>query len=360
MAAILRAPGLGGVWGTVRGLATAVRQAEPATAGLDAKQMNLCSAVNDALHIAMDENPKTLVFGEDVSFGGVFRCTVGLAEKHGKHRVFNTPLCEQGIVGFGIGAAAQGYSPIVEIQFADYIFPAFDQITNEAAKYRFRSGGEFNVGGLTIRTPYGAVGHGGHYHSQSPEAFFTHIPGIKVVMPSGPRETKGLLLSAIRDPNPVVVFEAKMLYRTAVEDVPTGDYSIPLGQARIARAGSDVTLVGWGQQVLVLEQAAKELAASDGIEAEVIDLRTLLPWDAEAVAASVEKTGRLVVSHEAPLTSGFGAEIVAAISDRCFYSLEAPPLRIAGYDTPFPLVCEPLYLPGVQRVVDGVRRLLRA
>ena len=299
---------------------------------------------------------RSLVFGEDVAFGGVFRCTAGLLDRFGRHRVFNTPLTEQGIVGFAIGAAAEGYSPIAEIQFADYIFPAFDQITNEAAKYRYRTGGSYNLGGLTIRTPYGAVGHGGHYHSQSPESFFTHIPGIKVVMPSGPAEAKGLFLAAARDPNPVVFFEAKMLYRTAIDAVPTGDYEIPLGKARVARHGTDVTVVSWGQQVLVAELAAKEVEESDGISCEVIDLRTLLPWDADTVVESVNKTGRLVVTHESPITSGFGAEVVSTISDRCFWKMEAPPKRVAGYDIPFPLVYEPLYLPTARKVADAIRQ----
>ncbi|KAG7671708.1 hypothetical protein Ndes2526B_g07403 [Nannochloris sp. 'desiccata'] len=324
------------------------------------KDMNYCTAVNDALYKIMATDSKSLVFGEDVAFGGVFRCTVGLRERYGPHRVFNTPLTEQGIIGFAIGAAAEGYSPIAEIQFADYIFPAFDQITNEAAKYRYRTGGSYNVGGLTIRTPYGAVGHGGHYHSQSPESFFTHIPGIKVVMPSGPAEAKGLLIAAARDPNPVVFFEAKMLYRTATESVPIGDYEIPLSQARVAKDGEDVTVVTWGQQVLVAELAAKELEENDGIRCEVIDLRTLLPWDVDTVINSVNKTGRLVVTHEAPITSGFGAEVVSTIADRCFWKLEAPPVRVAGYDIPFPLVYEPLYLPTARRVADAVRETVKA
>ena len=299
------------------------------------------------------------MFGEDVAFGGVFRCTVGLLDRYGKHRVFNTPLSEQGIVGFAIGAAAEGYSPIAEIQFADYIFPAFDQITNEAAKYRYRTGGAYDVGGLTIRTPYGAVGHGGHYHSQSPEAFFTHIPGIKVVMPSSPREAKGLLLASVRDPNPVVFFEAKMLYRTSVEAVPVGEYEIPLGKARIVRHGTDVTIVTWGQQVLVAELAAKEVEEKYNIRCKIIDLRTLLPWDVDTVVEAVNATGRVVVTHEAPLTSGFGAEVVATIADRCFWRLEAPPTRVTGFDMPFPYVMEPLYLPSVPRLVDAIHDLVR-
>ncbi|EFJ52066.1 hypothetical protein VOLCADRAFT_56472 [Volvox carteri f. nagariensis] len=319
------------------------------------KRLNLCNAVNDALTVALDTNDRAYVFGEDVSFGGVFRCTVGLLERFGKDRVFNTPLSEQGIVGFGIGLAAMGHTAVAEIQFADYIFPAFDQLVNEAAKYRYRSGGTFNCGGLTVRAPYGAVGHGGHYHSQSPEAVFTHVPGLKVVIPSSPAEAKGLLLSSIRAPDPVVFFEPKMMYRTAVEDVPEGDYEVPLGVARVVVEGGDVTLVGWGQQVLVLEQAAAQLRKADDISCEVIDLRTLAPWDFETVCASVSKTGRLVVAHEAPLTGGFGAEVAATVAERCFTVLESPPVRCCGVDTPFPLIMEPVYLPGVARVMDAVR-----
>lgn len=324
----------------------------------DTKPLNLCNAVNEALHQAMDSNDKALVFGEDVAFGGVFRCTVGLLERYGR-RCFNTPLCEQGIVGFGIGLATQGYTPIAEIQFADYIYPAFDQLVNEAAKYRYRSGGTFTAGGLTVRAPYGAVGHGGHYHSQSVESFFTHVPGLKVVVPSSPAQAKGLLLSCIQDPDPCIFFEPKMLYRTSVEEVPVGEYTIPLGQAQVLREGADITLIGWGAQVHVLAQAAQAVADADGISCEVLDLRTLLPWDVQAVTASVNKTGRLLVSHEAPLSSGFGAELVAEVSRRCFLRLEAPPVRVCGSDTPFPLVFEPLYLPGVERLVDAIRATVR-
>ncbi|EOY31644.1 Branched-chain alpha-keto acid decarboxylase E1 beta subunit, BETA1 isoform 4 [Theobroma cacao] len=282
-----------------------------------AKSINLYSAINQALHIALETDPRTFVFGEDVSFGGVFRCTTGLADRFGKSRVFNTPLCEQGIVGFGIGLAAMGNRAIAEIQFADYIFPAFDQIVNEAAKFRYRSGNQFNCGGLTIRAPYGAVGHGGHYHSQSPEAFFCHVPGIKVVIPRSPQQAKGLLLSCIRDPNPVVFFEPKWLYRLAVEEVPEHDYMLPLSKAEVIREGSDITLVGWGAQLSIMEQACID-AEKDGISCELIDLKTLIPWDKETVEASVRKTGRLLVSHEAPVTGGFGAEISASIVERCF------------------------------------------
>lgn len=320
------------------------------------KQLNLCSAVNEALHLALESDDTACVFGEDVAFGGVFRATAGLQERFGQARVFNTPLTEQGIVGFGIGLAALGVTAVAEIQFADYIYPAFDQFVNEAAKMRYRSGGLFDCGRLTVRTPCGAVGHGGHYHSQSPESYFAAVPGLKVVMPSSPSEAKGLLLACIREPDPCVFFEPKMLYRTMVEDVPVGDYSLPLGVARVVARGSDVTLVGWGAQVLVLQQAAKQAATlSPPISCEVIDLRTLAPWDVDTVTASVNKTGRLIVSHEAPLTGHFGAEVAARVAERCFLRLEAPPIRVCGADTPFPLVCEPLYLPGVDRVMDAIR-----
>ena len=223
--------------------------AQALAAGMPVKRMNLFTAINNAMKVALAADPKAVVFGEDVAFGGVFRCSIDLRDEFGAHRVFNTPLCEQGIAGFAIGLAAQGHTPIAEIQFADYIFPAFDQIVNEAAKYRYRSGNQFDVGGLTFRSPYGAVGHGGHYHSQSPEAYFAHTPGVKVVIPRSPAQAKGLLLACVRDPNPCVFFEPKILYRSAVEDVPEGDYMIPLGEAETLQRGTDITLVGWGAQV---------------------------------------------------------------------------------------------------------------
>jgi len=319
------------------------------------ERMNMFTAINQAMDIALETDDKVSMFGEDVAFGGVFRCTNGLREKHGADRVFNTPLCEQGIIGFAIGMAATGHTPVPEIQFADYIFPAFDQIVNEAAKYRYRSGNQFDVGGLTIRSPYGAVGHGGHYHSQSPEAFFCHTPGLKVVVPRNPAEAKGLLLACIRDPNPTIFFEPKALYRASVGEVPEGDYEIELGKADVVREGSDVTVVGWGAQMKVLEAAADKVMADDGISCEVIDLRTLLPWDTETVEKSVEKTGRLVVSHEAPITCGFGAEIAARIQDKCFYSLESPIQRVCGYDVPFPLVYEKVYIPDMLRNYEAIK-----
>uniref|UniRef100_A0A0A0M2B6 3-methyl-2-oxobutanoate dehydrogenase (2-methylpropanoyl-transferring) n=1 Tax=Cucumis sativus TaxID=3659 RepID=A0A0A0M2B6_CUCSA len=307
------------------------------------KSMNLYSAINQALHIALETDPRAYVFGEDVGFGGVFRCTTGLADRYGKDRVFNTPLCEQGIVGFGIGLAAMGNRAIAEIQFADYIYPAFDQIVNEAAKFRYRSGNQFNCGGLTIRAPYGAVGHGGHYHSQSPEAFFCHVPGIKVVIPRSPYQAKGLLLSCIRDENPVVFFEPKWLYRLAVEEVPEDDFMLPLSQADVIREGSDITLVGWGAQLSVMEQACID-AEKEGISCELIDLRTLLPWDKETVEASVRKTGRLLISHEAPVTGGFGAEISASIVERCFLRQGEQNINVLHVVRPFSSLHNPIHI----------------
>lgn len=320
--------------------------------------MNLFTAINDAMSIAMETDDTAIVFGEDVAFGGVFRCSQNLREKFGNDRVFNTPLSENGIAGFAIGYAATGGTAIGEIQFADYIFPAFDQIVNEMAKFRYRSGSQWNVGPVTLRAPCGAVGHGGHYHSQSPEAYLAHTPGITVVMPRGPVAGKGLLLASIRSTDPVIFLEPKALYRTAVEDVPTGDYEIELGKAAILREGTDVTVVGWGGQLRVL-QAACELAAKQyGIQAELIDLQTILPWDVEAVEKSVNKTGKLIVSHEAPVTCGFGAEVVASVQERCFWSLEAPIQRVCGYDTPFPLVFEKYYMPDEFKNLEAIRSVV--
>ncbi|MFG6160345.1 alpha-ketoacid dehydrogenase subunit beta [Halomonas sp. 1390] len=317
--------------------------------------MNMLQAINNALDIAMGEDDKVLCFGEDVgSFGGVFRATSHLQEKYGRARCFNTPLVEQGIIGFANGLAAQGSVPVAEIQFADYIFPAFDQIVNETAKFRYRSGDLFNVGGLTIRAPYGGGISGGLYHSQSPEAYFAHTPGLKVVIPRDPYQAKGLLLAAIRDPDPVLFFEPKRLYRASVGEVPEEDYQLPIGEAEVTKEGSDVTLVGWGAQMEVIERAV-EMAEKDGISCEVIDLRSLLPWDQETVAESVLKTGRLVITHEAPRTGGFAGEIAAAIQERCFLYLESPIARVTGLDTPFPLTLEKEYLPDHLKIVEAIR-----
>ena len=318
-------------------------------------QMNMLQAINNALTIAMEADEKMLVFGEDVGhFGGVFRATSGLQEKFGRERCFNTPLTEQGIAGFANGLASNGMTPVAEIQFADYIFPAFDQIVNEAAKFRYRSGNEFDVGGLTFRTPYGGGIAGGHYHSQSPEAYFTQTPGLKVVVPRNPYQAKGLLLAAIRDKNPVVFFEPKRLYRASVGDVPEGDYQLELGKAEVVREGKDITLLAWGAQMEIIEKAA-DMAKEEGIDCEVIDLRTLAPWDVETVTESVKKTGRLLINHEAPLTGGFAGEIAATIQQECFLYLESPISRVCGLDTPYPLIHEKEYMPDALKTFEAIK-----
>ncbi|MCL2913984.1 alpha-ketoacid dehydrogenase subunit beta [Shewanella corallii] len=318
-------------------------------------KMNMLQAINEALTIAMETDERMLVFGEDVGhFGGVFRATSGLQDKFGRERCFNTPLTEQGIAGFANGLASNGMTPVAEIQFADYIFPAFDQIVNESAKFRYRSGNEFDVGGLTFRTPYGGGIAGGHYHSQSPEAYFTGTPGLKVVVPRNPHQAKGLLLASIRDKNPVVFFEPKRLYRASVGEVPEGDYEIELGKAEVVAQGSDITLLGWGAQMEIIEQAA-EMAAKENISCEVIDLRSLAPWDVDTVAESVRKTGRLLVNHEAPLTGGFAGEIAATIQQECFLYLEAPIARVCGLDTPYPLCHEKEYMPDALKTFEAIK-----
>eukprot|EP00184_Porphyridium_aerugineum_P006796 CAMPEP_0184706538 /NCGR_PEP_ID=MMETSP0313-20130426/36808_1 /TAXON_ID=2792 /ORGANISM="Porphyridium aerugineum, Strain SAG 1380-2" /LENGTH=390 /DNA_ID=CAMNT_0027168091 /DNA_START=41 /DNA_END=1216 /DNA_ORIENTATION=- len=322
------------------------------------QSMNMCSAINDALRIAMEKDENTIILGEDVAFGGVFRCTAGLRDKFGHDRVFNTPLSEQGIIGFANGYAVTGNNIIAEIQFGDYIMPAFDQIVNEAAKFRYRSGGMWNVGSLTIRTPVGAVGHGALYHSQSPEAYFTHTPGLKIVTTREPISAKGLLLAAIREKDPVLFLEPKALYRSSAAEVPVDEYIVPLGKADVVIAGSDISLIGWGSQVQVLLDAADMALSQLNVSCEVIDLMTLLPWDEDAVIQSVSKTGRCIVSHEAPITSGFGAEVVAKIQEKSFLSLEAPIRRVCGYDTPFPLVHEKYYLPNKYRVFDAIKETM--
>ncbi|KAI1292295.1 2-oxoisovalerate dehydrogenase subunit beta, mitochondrial [Halotydeus destructor] len=324
----------------------------------DTTRMNMFQAINNALDIALQNDPSAILFGEDVAFGGVFRCSIGLQDKHGKDRVFNTPLCEQGIVGFGIGAAAAGATAVAEIQFADYLHPAFDQIVNEAAKFRYRSGNLFNCGKLTIRTPCGAVGHGALYHSQSVEAFYSHVPGVKVVMPRGPIQAKGLLLSCIRDPNPCLFLEPKILYRMAVEQVPVKDYTVPLSQAQVLLEGHDVTIVGWGTQVHILHEVCQMAQDQLNISCELIDLVTIVPWDQETIINSVNKTGRLLIAHEAPLTSGFGSEIAATVQQQCFLNLEAPIARVTGYDTPFPHIFEPFYLPDKWKCFEAVKKLI--
>uniref|UniRef100_A0A0N5BEV2 2-oxoisovalerate dehydrogenase subunit beta, mitochondrial n=1 Tax=Strongyloides papillosus TaxID=174720 RepID=A0A0N5BEV2_STREA len=321
-------------------------------------KMNLFQSINNAMDITLAKDNSAIIFGEDVGFGGVFRCTVGLRDKYGSDRVFNTPLCEQGIAGFGIGAAVAGATAIAEIQFGDYIFPAFDQIVNEAAKYRYRSGNLFNCGSLTFRATWGAVGHGALYHSQSPEAYFSHTPGLKVVIPRGPIQAKGLLRACVEDPNPCIFFEPKILYRSAVDEVPVNDYTLPLGKAEIVKEGGDVTMVAWGTQLHVIREVADMVEKDLKVSCEVIDLQSILPWDVETVAKSVSKTGRLLISHEAPLTSGFGAEIAATIQKECFLNLEAPITRVCGWDTPFPHVYEAFYLPSKWRCYDAIKKMI--
>ena len=325
---------------------------------VETTSMTLLQAVNSGLDTAMAADSRVICLGEDIgSFGGVFRATSHLQQKYGRERCFNTPLTEQGIVGFAIGLAAQGNTAVAEIQFADYIFPAFDQIVNEAAKFRYRSGNEFNCGGLTIRAPYGGGIDGALYHSQSPEAYFCHTPGLKVVIPSNAFQAKGLLLAAIRDPDPVIFFEPKAIYRASVGDVPDSDYELELGVAEVIQKGTDITLLGWGAQMIQIGKAA-ELAAAEGISCEVIDLRTLLPWDRDTVVESVNKTGRLLISHEAPLTGGFAGEIAASIQERSFLSLEAPITRVTGIDTPFPLIQEKQYLPDHLKIYEAIKSSL--
>jgi 2-oxoisovalerate dehydrogenase E1 component beta subunit len=318
--------------------------------------MNMLQAVNNALITAMNDDEKVMVFGEDVGhFGGVFRATSNLHQTFGKGRCFNTPLTEQGIIGFATGLASQGAVPVAEIQFADYIFPAFDQIVNETAKFRYRSGGQFSCGTLTIRTPYGGGISGGLYHSQSPEAFFAHIPGMKVVIPRNPYQAKGLLLASIRDDNPVLFMEPKRLYRASVGEVPEEDYQLPLGKADIVKQGTDITLLAWGAQVEIIEKAAA-MAEEQGISCEVIDLQSILPWDIETVCSSVEKTGRLLINHEAPLTAGFASEIAASVQEKCFLYLESPICRVCGLDTPYPLAHEKEYMPDHLKTFEAIKR----
>lgn len=325
----------------------------------DSKQedMTLLASINNALDLALERDPTAIVFGEDVAFGGVFRCTKGLRDKYGKDRVFNTPLSEQGIVGFGIGVACAGSTAIAEIQFSDYILPAFDQIVNEAAKYRYRSGGEYDCGKLTIRAPCGLVGHGALYHSQSNEAFFSHASGLKIVVPRGPYQAKGLLLSCIRDENPCLFFEPKALYRHAKDTIPSDYYELPLSTAEVVKPGDDITIVAWGGQVHVALEAIQIIEEKLGKSCELIDLQTILPWDEETVYESVKKTGRVVIAHEAPKTSGFGAEMSASIQENCLYNLKAPVRRVTGYDIPVPHVFEKFYGPTKWKILDEVEKM---
>jgi pyruvate dehydrogenase E1 component beta subunit len=316
-------------------------------------QMNMVQAVNDALRLELKRDPRVVLLGEDIGkVGGVFRVTQDLFKEFGPDRVIDTPLSEGGIIGAAIGMALYGLRPVPEIQFSDFIFPAFDQIVSELAKFRYRSGGEFPAK-MVIRTPVGGGIRGGHYHSQSPEAYFIHTPGLKVVCPSNPYDAKGLLLAALRDEDPVLFFEPKRVYRAARSEVPEGDYTVPLSQAKIVRPGQHVTVLAWGAMLYEAIEAANQ-AAAQGIDTEVIDLRTLWPVDIDTIVASVKKTGRVVVVHEAPKTCGFGAELIALINEKAFLHLEAPPVRVTGYDTPFPYTLEMDYLPLAGRILPAL------
>ncbi|MBY0370865.1 alpha-ketoacid dehydrogenase subunit beta [bacterium] len=318
--------------------------------------LTIVQAVRDALYTEMKLDERVVLMGEDVGHnGGVFRATEGLHKEFGDDRVMDTPLAESGIIGMAMGMAVNGMRPVPEIQFMDFIYPAFDEIVSEVAKLRFRSGGGFTCP-MVIRTPYGGGIRGGHYHSQSAEAYFCHTPGLKVVIPSNPYDAKGLLIASMRDDDPVLFMEPKKLYRSVKGEVPEGEYTVELGRANVVRPGKDVTLLAWGAMVPVCLQAA-ELSAPRGADCEVIDLRTLVPLDEETIFESVRKTGRVVIVQEAPKTCGFGAELSALIAEEAILSLEAPIVRVAGFDTPFPYSLEHVYMPDAERVALAVGKV---
>lgn len=334
--------------------------------------MNMIQALNSALDLMLERDSAVVVMGEDVGyFGGVFRVTDGLQRKYGEHRVLDTPIAEGGIVATAIGMAVNGLKPVAEVQFADYIYPAYDQIVSELARLRYRSAGEFTAP-VTIRTPCGGGIRGGQTHSQSPEAIFAHVSGLKVVMPSNPCDAKGLLIAAIEAPDPVIFFEPKRLYNGPFDgdpdkpavpwsthpkgEVPDAYYRVPLGKAEVVRQGEQITLVTYGTMVHVCEAAARRL----GLDAEIIDVRSMVPLDIETIAASVQRTGRCVVAHEATRFAGFGAELSASIQEHCFWSLEAPIQRVAGWDTPYPHAFEWEYFPGQVRVMRALEAAMEA
>jgi 2-oxoisovalerate dehydrogenase E1 component beta subunit len=335
-------------------------------------RMTMVEAIRNAMDVSMERDDNVVVFGEDAGyFGGVFRCTQGLQAKYGTSRCFDTPINESGIVGTAIGMAAYGLRPCVEIQFADYMFPAYDQIVQEAARIRYRSNGDFTCP-LVIRMPTGGGIFGGQTHSQSPEALFTHVAGLQVVIPSTPYDAKGLLIAAIENPDPVIFLEPKRLYNGAFAgypdrpvppwashpkgEVPDGHYAIPIGKAETVREGSALTVLAYGTMVHVAVSAAEDF----GVDAEVIDLRSLLPLDLDVITASVSRTRRCVIVHEATLTSGFGAELAALVQEHCFYHLEAPIARVTGWDTPYPHAQEWDYFPGPERVGRAMHKVLEA
>jgi len=321
-------------------------------------KLTILQAVTNALDIALEKNKEVIVMGEDVGpDGGVFRATEGLFKKYGDKRVFDTPLAESGIVGSAIGMAAMGLRPIAEIQFDGFTYPALDQMFSHAARLRNRSRGQLKCP-FVLRFPYGGGIRALEHHNESPEAYFCHTPGLKVVVPSTPHDTKGLLLAAIKEQDPVVFMEPKRIYRAIKEEVPEKEYTIEIGKARLVQEGSDVTLIGWGAMVREMEKAAKELAAK-GTKVEIIDVRTLNPCDYDAIYKSVQKTGRAIIVHEAPRTCGFGAEIAARIQEHCILNLKAPVLRVTGYDTPFPYFkLEEEYLPGPKRIGKAVEQVM--
>ncbi|MBI5168074.1 MAG: alpha-ketoacid dehydrogenase subunit beta [Candidatus Eisenbacteria bacterium] len=320
-------------------------------------QMTMVQAITDALRVSLREDPRVVVLGEDVGKnGGVFRVTEGLQAEFGADRVADTPLAENGIIGGAIGMAMYGMRPVAEIQFVDFIYPAFDQIVSELAKLRWRSANQYSCP-VVVRAPYGGGIRGGLYHSQSPEAYFCHTPGLQVVIPSTPADAKGLLLSAMTGEDPVIFLEPKRLYRSIKEDVPEGRYTTPIGKARTARAGEQLTVLAYGAMVPVSVEAA-DMAAERGWSVEVLDLRTLLPLDTEAVLESVRRTGRAVIVHEAPRTCGYGAELSATIAEHALTALQAPVLRVTGWDTPFPYTLEHTYLPDAKRVFAAIEHVM--
>ena len=334
--------------------------------------MTMNGAIRSAMDVMMERDDNIVIFGEDVGFfGGVFRCTEGLQAKYGSTRVFDAPIAEGGIIGAAVGMGAYGLRPVVEIQFADYVYPGLDQLISEAARLRYRSNAEFTAP-MTVRMPCGGGIHGGQTHSQSPESLFTHVCGLTTVLPSNPYDAKGLLIASIEDDDPVIFLEPKRIYNGPFDghhdrpvvpwsshplgDVPDGYFRVDLGRAAVRRAGSDVTVLAYGTMVHVAEAAVAET----GIDGEVIDLRTLLPLDTDTIEASVDKTGRCVIVHEATRTSGFGAELSATVQELCFYSLEAPIERVTGWDTPYPHAQEWDYFPGPARVGAALRRVMAA
>lgn len=322
--------------------------------------VTMARAINDALDLALEKDSQVMLLGEDIGrTGGVFRITDGLRERHGADRVVDTPVAESGIVGVALGLAIAGMRPVAELQFMGFSYPAFDQVISHVARIRNRSRHRFTAP-MVIRMPYGGGIGAAEHHSESTEAIYAHTPGLKVVIPATPYDAKGLLLAAISDPDPVVFCEPIRLYRSVKEEVPDGWYEVPIGQARREREGSDLTLVSWGAMMTETRSAATALE-QEGVSVEVLDVRSLVPFDADAVVASVEKTGRVVIVHEAPRTAGFGAEVAATVAERCLYSLQAPVARVTGWDSVFPLKrSEGQYLPSVDRILTAARRALEA